>query len=531
MIGKINDRFFTKHILKQTGKQRQEVVVGPKMGVDAAILKIGDSFMAVAEDPIFPGPTTSPKDFAWILLHIGASDVAVTGIDPQFMTYTLLLPPGTPETYAADLVSAVNRYADEMGISIVGGHTGFYGAVSIPTIGGITVWGFGKRYITPAGARVGDKIIMTKGVAVEAAGILAYELEEKMIRDGMSQKIVTRAKERFFEMSVVKDAEIAFKAGGNNGVHSMHDATEGGLFRGLWEIAEASGTGLRVHVPHIIVPEDIKYICDYFKLNPYEIISEGTLILTCSPEVVDNVLFELKAGGIDASVIGDIVSAEEGRLLLDANGGHKELVPPETDKFWEVFFNALEIKDDTRSTKDINLCRQLDSFVEMQKEKNISCLIAEIGTNIVYAHPDAQTIREMASVPGRLIRCKNKVHSFFKSEMGESKYMAESLQCIRLGFDTTRCIMNLRGSLSVFNACEKAGLNILYMPETPDLRQSDEDYISDLKKMISVFKNKSKKAPDAIFIPDRVNLEKLVLLTAETLDELNEKIDKILKNM
>jgi len=104
MIGKVNDGFFTKAILPHTGAPATEVIVGPRMGVDAGIVKLGEHYMAIAEDPIFPGPTTSPEDFGWITVHIGASDVAVMGIKPQFMTYSLLLPPGTDEDYISRLV-------------------------------------------------------------------------------------------------------------------------------------------------------------------------------------------------------------------------------------------------------------------------------------------------------------------------------------------------------------------------------------------------------------------------------------------
>ncbi len=150
MIGKVNDDFFSRAILPHTGAASSQVVVEPGMGVDAAVLKIGDEYLAIAEDPIFPGPTTSPEELGWLTVHIGASDVAVTGIRPQFMTYSLLLPPGTPEHYVADLVKSISEHARDLGIAIVGGHTGYYGAVTIPTIGGITVWGLGREFVTSA---------------------------------------------------------------------------------------------------------------------------------------------------------------------------------------------------------------------------------------------------------------------------------------------------------------------------------------------------------------------------------------------
>ena len=339
MIGKVNDDFFKNAILPETGACSPEVIVGPSMGVDAAILKIGDQFMAIAEDPIFPGPTTSPEDYGWITVHIGASDVAVTGIKPQFMTYSLLLPPETSEAYITRLVRSISVTARELGIAIVGGHTGFYGAVTVPTIGGITVWGMGREYVTTAGAQVGDMVLITKGAAIEAAALLGSELGSRLRAAGIAGELVEQASRRIKEMTVVEDALLAAACGG---VHAMHDATEGGLTRGLWEVAEASKVGLRIQRSLVMVPPDIKAVCNHFKLDPYEVISEGTLVLTVAPEQVGSVLTAYEKAGIPAAVIGKVVPRAKGRRWVEAGGREQDLLPPRVDHFWEAFFGAIE---------------------------------------------------------------------------------------------------------------------------------------------------------------------------------------------
>lgn len=339
MIGKVNDNFFSKAILPETGAHSAEVIVGPSMGVDAAILQVGDEYMAVAEDPIFPGPTTSPEDFGWITVHIGASDVAVMGIKPRFMTYSLLLPPDTPEDYITRLVRSVSDTARELGISIVGGHTGFYGAVTVPTVGGITVWGMGRKYVTPAGAQVGDAVIITKGAAIETAAILGSELGERLRNAGVAGELVERAAARIKEMTVVEDARLAAAF---PGVHAMHDATEGGLARGLWEVAEASGVGLRIERAKVMVPPDVAAVCGHFQLNPYEVISEGTLVLTVTRDEAEAVLAGYKQAGIPAAIIGTVVPASESRRWVEEDGREEELLAPTVDRFWEAFFGALD---------------------------------------------------------------------------------------------------------------------------------------------------------------------------------------------
>lgn len=520
MIGKVNDDFFQRYILPQTGCERPEIIIGPKMGVDAGILKLKDKYMAIAEDPIFPGPTTSPEDFAWITVHIGASDVAVMGIKPQFMTYSLLLPPGTSDEYISRLVNGISQYAQEEGIAIVGGHTGYYGSVTVPTIGGITVWGLGDSYISPAGAQVGDKIIITKGAAIEAAGILASEFEEKLIKEGIDPGLVIRAKKRFREMSVLADAQIAAAAGG---VHAMHDATEGGLARGLWEVAEASQVGLRIDRSRVLVPQDVQVVCDYFNLDPYKIISEGTLVLSCEAEKAEILLKAFRTGGLDAEIIGEVVPLSAGRLWVEKDGKENEIIPPAVDEFWEVFFNSLDLKGDERSPKEKELCHELDEAVEKLQKTDAVGLIPEIGANLAYAFPEAQTLSDIAAIPGRLLRFKGQIYKLGDAEMGCSHYMGGSLLKIREYFSQVRCIINLRNNPNVLNACQNSGLRIADMPAVEGYRQDDSQFFRDLEKTLQG----CEEYPQIIMIPDRMNLEKLILVMGSTLEELIDNIEKI----
>lgn len=520
MIGKINHDFFKRAIMPHTGAKNPMVVVGPGMGVDAAVLKVGEEYMVVAEDPIFPGPTTSPDDFGWIIVHIGASDVAVMGVAPRFMTYSLLLPPGTPEDYIAELVKSISKYAAELGITVVGGHTGFYGAVTVPTIGGITVWGFGKEFVTPAGARVGDAVIITKGAAIEAAGILACELGQILLAAGMDPNLVERARKRWREMSVVADAQTAFSAGG---VHAMHDATEGGLARGLWEVAHASGVGLKIYRSRVPVPEDVQAVCSYFGLDPYEAISEGTLVLTCDPARSAEILSALKDAGIEAAVIGEVIPESEGRYWVEDDGTTREIMPPAVDRFWEVFFNALTLKNDTRNPEEKRACMELKEAVDRIINLNPAHLIPEVGANLAYALPGAMETRQIAAIPGRLLRFKDRIVALGEPEMGCSRHMAGCLLAVRKFFPCARCIINLRYTPAIRKACEEMGFKVTVMPVPEGYRQEEENFERDLRRTLEG----CAQMPDVIEIPDRINLERLILVLGHDLEELVGKISAL----
>lgn len=514
MIGKVNDDFFTKSILSKTGHRNAQVVIGPAMGVDSAILKVPEGYMAVAEDPIFPSLNMTPEDFAFVTVHIGASDVAVMGIKPQFMTYSLLLPPDTPEPYIAKLISEISAEADRLGIAIVGGHTGFYGAVTVPTVGGITVWGVSDHYVSPRGAQVGDDVLITKGAGIEAAGLLGFELG-KVLKGNVPGADIARAAARMREITVVKDAAVAsaFK-----GVHAMHDATEGGVKRGVWEVAQASKKGIAIDRDALLIPQDIKNVCGFFNLSPWEIISEGTLVLTVSPTETKALRAAFAKEGIESAVIGRIVEQSAGATYTEAGVTHK-LVPPQKDLFWEVFFNAGEILKEASLTPDEKLCSDLKATVDRLKKANISRLLPEIGSNIGYT-VNGKTPAEVAAVPGRIFRVENETYSVRDPKMGISVYMADTLLILRRKFPEARCVMNLRSTPEILDACRKKGFRMADMPTPADYWQRGNEYDTDLEKVIA----KTKELPDVITIPDRINLEKLIVVTGTSLADFERKI-------
>jgi hydrogenase maturation factor len=230
----------------------------------------------------------------------------------------------------------VHEECKQLEIAIVGGHTGVYPGIDYPLNGGCTVIGIGEKsqLTPPSNAKVGDRVIITKGPAIEATGILALQAEASL-RNELSQQLIEKAKSRFFEMTVVKDALIAAPY-----AHAMHDATEGGLLNGIYEIAAASSTGVTVYEEKIMVTEEIRSVCSYFSIDPLTSISEGTLVITASPETAECMITALKDNDIPSWDIGEITANE--RVLIDKEGRRGELMPVAVDPFWAAYFSTLK---------------------------------------------------------------------------------------------------------------------------------------------------------------------------------------------
>jgi len=348
VIGKVNRGLFERVIFPNLGAEDASVIVGPQFGVDFGVVRVGDYDLIFEVDPVYVVPEYGWEKSAWFAVHILASDVAVSGVPPRYLFIDLNLPLRMTDEELERLWRAIHNECRRLGITIVAGHTGRYGGIDYPMIGGAVMVGVTERdhFVTPAMARPGDVVIMTKGAAVETAGILASMFPEVLERR-YGKEFARRAQEIFWLQSVVDDALTLAQLGLRDGVTAMHDATEYGVWGALNDVAEASGVSIRVFREKLFVRDDVMKVVEAFsgltgiKVDPFASISEGTLIAAVRRGLEDRALELLRSRGIEAAVIGEVVEGK-GVYLVD-EGSERLIRQPEQDPFWPLFFRALEM--------------------------------------------------------------------------------------------------------------------------------------------------------------------------------------------
>ena len=342
-IGKISPAIFNELIFPRLGAKSEKVLVGPQHGVDVGIVEIGDKAVSFTCDPVFIVPEYGWERAAWFAIHILASDAVTCGLKPKFLSIDLNLPMEMTKEQLEIMWDTMHRECERLGISVICGHTARYENCHYPMVGGATIVGIGEKdeYVTPLLAKDGDKIIITKGPAIEATGIFATMFPQ-LIEKEFGRDFSQRAQQIFYQMSVVEDAMTAISVGvRENGVTAMHDATECGVWGGLYELAQAAGLGVRVEKERIIVEDCIKEICRYFGIDSYASISEGTLIIACREHKAQEVVEALSQKGIKSSIVGELTEQEKGMILVEG-GKEKKLEHPIVDPFWKAFYGALE---------------------------------------------------------------------------------------------------------------------------------------------------------------------------------------------
>jgi hydrogenase expression/formation protein HypE len=332
-LGKINPAFFDRVIYPRLGAADDRIIIGPRHGVDYGVLRIGGAVAALSTDPFFVLPALGFARAAWFGFHIICCDVAVSGLVPRYLAIDLNLPPSISEAELEELWNAVHEEAARYGIAIVTGHTARYTGCDYPMVGGATAIAIGeeRELRGPHRARAGDRILVTKGPAIETTGLLAALFPAKFAAAG-GEAFQREAADVFRQMSVLDECAIARQF---DGVHVMHDATECGVWGGLYEMARAGGYGLRIDQDLIVVQPVVRKTAELFGFDPFSAISEGTLLAVAEPRDADRLAAAFADAGVPCADCGEVVPASEG-LTISSGGSVRALEHPVSDPYWKL---------------------------------------------------------------------------------------------------------------------------------------------------------------------------------------------------
>lgn len=308
------------------------VIQGPGVGLDCAVVEAGARLLVLKSDPI----TFATDEIGEYLVQVNANDVATTGAEPKWLLVTLLLPgEATTNALVETIFGQIHDACTQLGISLVGGHTEITHGLDRPIAAGTLIGEVERgRLVSPRGAQPGDRLLLTKGVPIEATAIVAQEFAERLSAD-FSEEELTRARGFLRDpgISVVAEARAAMAAGR---VNAMHDPTEGGLITALWELAQASGRRLVFDPGTVHVPELSARLCRYVGIDPLASIASGALLLSVPEPDAAAVRDAVRAAGIACAEIGR-VEAGAVELLREGGDGPEPCPLPARDEIARLF--------------------------------------------------------------------------------------------------------------------------------------------------------------------------------------------------
>lgn len=318
--GKISESILKRSVLKYCKTKREEVVKGAAPGVDCAFFSYPDRQKADAgvrvsscKDSVFCAatqtmslPVTRAGCYA---VYAAVNAIAAGGGEPFALQIALTLPEGTEESELKRIMQLAEEAAGICKVQIAGGHTEVTGAVNHPVIS-VTAFGYRRKALSGSFGKLsgrdglnmqktaaGQAVVMTKWMGLEGTAILAQEKEEDLLcRYPFSITTAAKGFEKY--LPILPEAATALKSGAT----AMHDMRNGGVFGGLYELAGRLGVGLSIDLKRIPVKQETIEICEFFDLNPYELLSGGSLLIVT--EDGDSMVKALQEAGISADIIG-----------------------------------------------------------------------------------------------------------------------------------------------------------------------------------------------------------------------------------
>ncbi len=330
-MGKLDAKLLAK-LIKKYYRKNKALIVPPKIGEDAAVIKENAKYLVLTTDPI----TLAKGEVGLYSVIINANDIASMGGEPKWFLSANLLPEGkTTKADVESLFKNISQVCQDLGILWIGGHIEITSGLKRPIVVGEMIGTVKRDKITPSSnSRIDDDLLLVKGIAIEGTAIIARE-KEKYLKRRFSSSFLERAKNFLIKpgISILKEALLA-----NNSVriNAMHDPTEGGLSTGIMEVAQASEKGVLVFFEQIKIYDEAKILCKEFSLDPLGLIASGSLLISLNPEESPKLIKLFQRKGIPISIIGKIKKKDFG-FKMKVNGKIKKLPKFKVDEITKIY--------------------------------------------------------------------------------------------------------------------------------------------------------------------------------------------------
>ena len=200
---------------------------------DAAVWRLDDGRALVATTDFFTPVVDNPYDYGAIAAANSISDIYAMGAKPFLALNMAAFPANLPINVVSEILRGGMEKAKEAGVVIAGGHT----IKDDEPKYGLVVLGFvnPEKILKKKGAQAGDVLLLGKPLG---SGVITTALKQDVVDPEHLSAAVAWMK----QLSVkAGEAALAMKA------HAATDVTGFGFIGHAWEIAEASGVGLRIN--------------------------------------------------------------------------------------------------------------------------------------------------------------------------------------------------------------------------------------------------------------------------------------------
>ena len=319
--GKLTNHTLQKILFDKINIKNKEVLIGAGIGKDTALLNFEEDLFSISTDPI----TGSKNGIGRLCVNISCNDIATSMATPVAMMVTMLIPTYANIEDVEEIIDEILLTCEENNVDLIGGHTEVTSSVNKFILSGVCIGR--KENISHPTPKANDKIVMSKYAGLEGSAIISLDVKEE-VEKFLTKEEISKTSKLIKDTSVIKEGLIAK----NLNVSLLHDATEGGILGGVWEMAENSGLGAIIDIDKILILDETKKIAKHFNINPYKLISSGVMLFITDDD--EKLKKELDKQNIPSSTIGYLTKEKE--IYTLKNGVKEILSPPSQDELYKV---------------------------------------------------------------------------------------------------------------------------------------------------------------------------------------------------
>jgi selenide,water dikinase len=306
------------------------LLVGLDTSDDAGVYRINDETALVQTVDFFTPIVDDPYAFGQIAAANAISDIYAMGGKPLTVLNIVAFPISTlDKQILSDILRGAADKVREAGATLVGGHS----IDDKEPKFGLAVTGIvhPDKVRTNAGAKPGDKLILTKPIGV---GIMTTSIK----KDQLTQEETERVTRVMSELNKTA-AEIMEPYD----VNACTDVTGFGLLGHALEMAKGSGMGIKItqkNVPLLprvrelaekgFVPggtknnfahvqDNISFPDDMDQIDRWilcDAVTSGGLLISVADAQSEQLLQQLQGAGVEASLIGEVTELHPGRIVI-----------------------------------------------------------------------------------------------------------------------------------------------------------------------------------------------------------------------
>jgi len=286
---------------------------------DAARVSVKNGRLAFSTDSFVVKPMFFPGgDIGKLALCGTINDLAMVGAKPMYISVAFIIEEGLSLKTLGKVIESMEKVARLTGVQVVTGDTKVVEKGSLDQLF-INTAGIGSidddLDISSSNAKVGDNIIMSGTIGDHGIAVLSqregFEFQGNLLSDcAPLNHLVSRMTEK------------------TKNIHVLRDPTRGGVASALNEIALQSGVEILLKEAKIPIKEEVRAACEMLGLDPLHIPSEGRLVAFVSEEDAGSVIETMREDplGKDASIVGQVVSQGNSRVLLETIIGAKRIL-------------------------------------------------------------------------------------------------------------------------------------------------------------------------------------------------------------